>query len=170
MMTTTLYSASCAVFLASLVSCGIGTYNNPEGSPELLARIKNHDVTQVWNPTIFANDEKVMVYSVDGERVSYDMSWTPGTKTILLTPGYHKLEILVSSNKKTVYRRNIVTVEINTKQGKTYLLKGTYKDTDARIWMEEEGNSKIVLPPRDVEILAVLPGNQVPVMIFVPAG
>lgn len=80
------------------------------------------------------------------------------------------MEILVSSNKKTVHRRNVVTVELDAKAGKTYLLKGTYEATDARIWIEEEGSSKMVLPARKVEILAVLPGNQVPVMIFVPAG
>lgn len=154
---------------SAFVTASCGTYQNPKGEPQSLARIRNHDKSQPWNPTIFGNEEHVMVYAIDGKRVSYDFTWTTGTAKILLTPGSHKIELIVSSRKNTIYRRSVVNVVVNVQAGRTYLLKGEYHDTDARIWIEEDGTGRKIIPPRNVEILAVPPNNQAPMIIFLPS-
>lgn len=158
-----------AGFSLLLASCA-SNYKNPKGDLSSLAVIKNHDKGHIWDPTVFSDDEKVMVYTIDGKKVSYDWTWRVGTKTILVKPGAQDLEIIVAARKKTVYRQKVVRVQFVAEAGKAYALKGTYSGPDAKFWIEEAGSKKAVSPVRSVEMNAVLPGSQAPMIIFLPAG
>ena len=152
-----------------LVSCA-STYRNPDGDPASLAVIKNHYKGNPLNPTIFGDEEYVTIYAINGKRVSYDWSWTSGTKKILVAPGNQDLEINVAARKQTVYRQKIVRVQFLAQKGKTYALKGAYSGPDAKFWIEEAETSKKMLPVQSVEMTAVLPVSQAPMIIFLPAG
>jgi hypothetical protein len=158
-LSLSLLLASCATY-----------YKNPEADPSSLAVIKNHDKENIWNPTIFAEAEKVMVYTIDGKKVSYDWSWRPGTKQILVKPGKQDLEVLVASRKSTVYRRKIARVQFVAEAGKTYGLRGSYSGPDAKFWIEDIPTKKIILPVRSIEMETVLPGSGAPMIIFLPAS
>ena len=145
-------------------------YKNPNADPSTLAVIKNHDKENIWNPTIFADSEKVMIYTIDGKKVSYDWSWRPGTKQILVKPGKQDIEVLVASRKSTVYRQKIARVQFVAESGKTYGLRGSYSGPDAKFWIEELPSKKVVVPMQSIGMEVILPNSQAPMIIFLPAS
>lgn len=151
------------------VSCA-STYKNPKGDIASLAVIKNHYKGHALDPTIFSDEERISVFSINGRPVSYDWSWTTGTKKIVVTPGKQDLEIIVSARENTVSRSNIVRVQFVANQGRTYALKGTFLGPDAQFWIEDVESKKKALPVQNVEMSVVPIRPYAPTVIFIPAG
>lgn len=151
-----------------LVSC-VSTYQNPKGDIASLAVIKNHYKGLVLDPTVFSDEEKLSVYTINGKPVSYNWTWTTETKKIVVAPGKQDLEIIVSSRENTVSRYKIVRVQFVANAGKTYALRGTFSGPDVKFWIEDLESKSKALPVQTIE-MSVAQREYAPTIIFLPAG
>ncbi len=99
------------------VSC-VTNYQNPEGDIASLAIIKNHYKGLVLDPTIFSDEEKITVLTINSKPVSYNWTWTTETKHIVVAPGKQDMELVVSARENTVSRYKIVRVQFIASAGK----------------------------------------------------
>lgn len=152
-----------------LVSC-VSTYQNPKGDVATLAVVKNHYKGLVLDPTIFSDEEKLTVYTINSKPVSYDWTWTSDGKKIIVVPGKQDMEIIVSSRKNTISRYKIVRAQFVASAGKTYALRGIFSGPDVKFWIEDVESKSKALPVQTIETSVAQREYYAPTIIFLPAG